>query len=90
MATLGLGAVAAAVMSSVDASILSAASMGVWNVYRPLTGGLQTGYILQRVAKILVWIVGLTAMMIAVQFKSVYACGTCVATWCIAFCSRNW
>ena len=73
MATLGLGAVAAAVMSSVDASILSAASMGVWNVYRPLTGGLQTGYILQRVAKILVWIVGLTAMMIALRFKSVYA-----------------
>ena len=36
VATVGLAMIAAAVMSSVDSSILSAASMMVWNVYRPL------------------------------------------------------
>ncbi len=35
VATLGLGALAAAVMSSVDSSILSASSMAASNVYRP-------------------------------------------------------
>ena len=36
VAALGLGAVSAAVMSSIDASVLSASSMAAWNVYRPL------------------------------------------------------
>ncbi len=35
VATLGLCAVAAAVMSSIDSSLLSASSMFAWNVYRP-------------------------------------------------------
>ncbi|MDI5789793.1 hypothetical protein PO124_19555 [Bacillus licheniformis] len=36
IAGLGLGAIAAAVMSSMDSSILSASSMAAWNIYRPL------------------------------------------------------
>jgi high affinity choline transporter 7 len=35
---VGLTAIAAAVMSSVDSSILSSSSMFAWNVFRPLTG----------------------------------------------------
>ena len=36
VATIGLCAIAAAVMSSVDSSILSASSMFAWNVFRPM------------------------------------------------------
>ena len=47
VATIGLGGLAAAVMSSVDSSILSASSMGAWNVYRPLVGGRDNASSLQ-------------------------------------------
>lgn len=41
VATIGLSAVAAAVMSSIDSSILSASSMFYWNVIRPFFGSTE-------------------------------------------------
>lgn len=70
---IGLGAVAAAVMSSVDSSVLSASSMGIWNVYRPL---VQPNISDNRIAKLIqrcIWIVGVAATLIAFQVESVYA-----------------
>ncbi len=73
VATIGLGAVAAAVMSSVDASILSASSMASWNVYRPLINPNLSDKTLSKVLKRCVWIVGIAATIMALKVKSVYA-----------------
>lgn len=72
MAALGLGAVAAAVMSSVDSSILSASSMLVCNVYRPLlreTAGDREIKIALRCGIVLI---GLAAALLALSVGSVY------------------
>lgn len=69
---IGLGAVAAAVMSSVDSSVLSASSMGIWNVYRPL---VDPGLADSKLAKLIqrsIWIMGVAATLIALQVESVY------------------
>lgn len=73
VAALGLGALAAAVMSSVDASILSAASMSSWNVYRPLFKPRVTTEQLGKVIKRSILIVGVAATLIALNVKSVSA-----------------
>ena len=73
VATIGLGALAAAVMSSVDSSILSASSMGTWNVYRPLSGRGSDDPMLPRVVRRCVWIVGIAATLLALRIQSVYA-----------------
>ncbi|MDF1666398.1 MAG: sodium:solute symporter family protein [Planctomycetota bacterium] len=73
VATIGLGAVAAAVMSSADSSILSSASMASWNVYRPLVKPDITSEKLARVIKSCIWIIGIAATLIALQVKSIYA-----------------
>lgn len=73
VATLGLGAIAAAVMSSVDSSILSASSMAGWNVYRPLVKPQITPEKLGKVIKRCIWIIGIAATILALQIKSVYA-----------------
>lgn len=73
IATIGLGALAAAVMSSVDSSILSASSMGSWNVYRPLFCKDENALHLNRVVRSMIWIVGIAALLLALQIKSVYA-----------------
>lgn len=73
VATIGLGAVAAAVMSSADSSILSSASMASWNVYRPLVRPMVTAEELAKVIKRCIWIVGIAALLIALQVKSIYA-----------------
>jgi len=73
VATIGLGAIAAAVMSSVDSSILSASSVASWNVYRPLFKPEITPDQLERFLKRCIWIVGITATLLALQIKSVYA-----------------
>lgn len=69
---VGLGAIAAAVMSSADSSILSASSMAGWNVYRPLIrpqlSSAQLGKLVQRI----IWIVGVAATLIALNVGSVY------------------
>ena len=72
VATIGLGAIAAAVMSSVDSSILSASSMTSWNVYRPLFRPRITSEQLSKVLKRVIWIIGITATLLALQVRSVY------------------
>lgn len=70
IALLGLTAVAAAVMSSVDSSILSASTLFSWNVYRPLLQGddLKT----RQVTRAAIVAVGLCATLLALSAKSVY------------------
>ncbi len=72
VATIGLGAVSAAVMSSVDSSILSASSMASWNVYRPLFKPQVTGAQLKKVIQRCIWIIGIAATLLALQISSVY------------------
>jgi high affinity choline transporter 7 len=73
IATIGLGAVAAAVMSSVDSSILSASSMASWNIYRPIVKPNINNQSLTKVIKKSIWIIGITATILALKIQSVYA-----------------
>ncbi|MCB9690313.1 MAG: sodium:solute symporter family protein [Alphaproteobacteria bacterium] len=70
---VGLGAVSAAVMSSVDSSILSAASLAAWNGYRRLFRPDLDGPELTRVVRILVAALGGSATVIALNVGSVAA-----------------
>ena len=72
VAVIGLGAVAAAVMSSVDSSILSASSMAAWNVYRPLVEPAASSATLTRVVKRTIVVVGVAATLMAVHVHSIY------------------
>lgn len=72
VATIGLAAVASAVMSSVDSSILSASSMASWNVYRPLVKPDISSKNLAKVIQRCIWIVGIAATLLALKIKSVY------------------
>lgn len=72
IAALGLGAVAAAVMSSVDSSVLSAASMFACNVYKPLINPQATDRNLRWMLRIAIVVVGLAAAWLAVAVGSVY------------------
>lgn len=72
VATLSLGAIAAAVMSSVDSSILSASSLASWNVYRPLVKPTASSSSLAKVIKRSIWIIGTTAALLALQITSIY------------------
>ena len=60
-------ALAAAVMSSVDSSILSAASMGAWNLYRPLMNPGATAPDLRRVVRTGITLVGALAVLLALR-----------------------
>ena len=73
IATIGLGAVAAAVMSSTDSSILSASSMAAWNIYRPLFRPRVSPRRLAAVIRRSIWIVGIAATLLALNVRSVYA-----------------
>ncbi len=70
--TIGLGAIAAAVMSSVDSSVLSAASMSGWNVYRPLFKPDISSENLLKIIRRCIWIIGIAATLLALNVKSVY------------------
>jgi high affinity choline transporter 7 len=72
VAALGLGAVSAAVMSSVDASVLSASTMAAWNVYRPLVRPDATAARLTAVVRRMVVIVAVAATLMAIHVQSVY------------------
>ncbi len=73
VAVVGLGAVAAAVMSSIDSSILSASSMFTWNVYRPLVRPSAGDRELRWVVRGAVLVVGALATTLALSVGSVYA-----------------
>ncbi|WP_132325834.1 sodium:solute symporter family protein [Pseudobacteriovorax antillogorgiicola] len=70
VSVLGLSAVAAAVMSSIDSSILSASSMFVWNVYRPIRGHSEKKLLLA--SKLTILIIGCIATALALSVRSVY------------------
>lgn len=72
VATIGLGAIAAAVMSSTDSSILSASSMLIWNIYRPLRKKEVEGKALSRLIQRSVALIGVAATLLALQVGSVY------------------
>jgi high affinity choline transporter 7 len=72
VASVGLAAIAAAVMSSVDSSILSAASMGAWNIYRPLLNPRASAAQLRGAIRRGIAIVGATALLLALRVQSVY------------------
>lgn len=72
VATIGVGAIAAAVMSSVDSSILSASSMATWNVYRPLVKPTITANDLKKVLQRCIWLIGIAATLLALNINSVY------------------
>jgi high affinity choline transporter 7 len=72
VATIGLGAVAAAVMSSVDSSLLSASSMFAWNVYRPLIRSTAGDREIRTVIRLSIVVIGVIAATLAIQVGSVY------------------
>nr|WP_275577006.1 sodium:solute symporter family protein [Thalassobacillus pellis] len=72
VAAIGLGGLAAAVMSSMDSSILSASSMASWNIYRPLINPKASDDKLKKVIKRTIIFIGVGAMIIALNVKSVY------------------
>jgi len=72
VATIGLAAVTAAVMSSVDSSFLSAASLLTQNVYRPLFRPQAADSELRTVLRGNVLIVGGLATWLALATQSVY------------------
>lgn len=72
VAALGLGALAAAVMSSMDSSILSASSMASWNIYRPLFRPKASQDELKKVIKRSIVLMGMAATIIALNVGSVY------------------
>ena len=73
IAIIGLGAVAAAVMSSVDSSILSASSMFSWNVYRTLIRPEASDREIQQVMRVAILAIGVAATALALSVGSVYA-----------------
>ncbi len=70
VATLGLGAIAAAVMSSADSSILSASSLTTWNILP--TRFRDSPHRLSVTMRRCIWIIGVTTTLIALQIKSIY------------------
>ena len=79
IATIGLGAVAAAVMSSADSSILSASSMFVWNVYRARLRPHAGDGEMRLALRLCVLVVGVAATALALRVQSVYALWTLCA-----------
>ena len=70
---LGMSVIAAAVMSSVDSSILSASTMFTWNIVRPWTNGKLDGRQLALVTKLGIVVFGSLATLLALSANSVYA-----------------
>ena len=73
VATIALGAVSAAVMSSMDSSVLSGSSLFVWNVYRPLWRPQATDRELSVALRIAVLVIGAATTWLALAVQSVYS-----------------
>ncbi len=71
VATMGLCAIAAAVMSSVDSSILSASSMFAWNVFRPMRKQ-ATDKQIRLAMQLAIIVIALLGATLAISVKSVY------------------
>lgn len=84
---IGLGAVSAAVMSSVDSSILSAAALIAWNGYRRLIRPHAGADEIKRLVQVLIVLLGALATVLALTVQSVaalwYLCGDVV--YCVLF-----
>ncbi|THD26485.1 High-affinity choline transporter 1 [Fasciola hepatica] len=72
VAFIGLGAVSAAVMSSSDSSVLSAASMFARNVVKPLAWQSATERQVIWVMRASIFVVGAMACALAIYIKSIY------------------
>lgn len=72
IATIGLAVIAAAVMSSTDASMLSVSSMVSWNIYHRLFKPDASPKAIEKVIKRSVLVVGVAATILALEYKSVY------------------
>lgn len=69
---LGLMALIAAVMSSMDSSILSSASMFSWNVFRPWARVSDESRALHVVIRIGIVVLGAASVILALSVRSVY------------------
>lgn len=86
VAVIGLGAVSAAVMSSADSSVLSAASMFARNIYKPLRNAISKSEASEReiiwIMRLGILLVGALATVIAITVNSIYGlwylCGDAV------------
>ncbi|MCA9169806.1 MAG: sodium:solute symporter family protein [Planctomycetales bacterium] len=72
LSLLGLLAILAAVMSSMDSSILSSASLFAWNVYRPIARVPDTDPSIQRILRGAIVAMGCLAILLALEVESVY------------------
>ncbi|MEZ4849984.1 MAG: sodium:solute symporter family protein [Bacteroidia bacterium] len=73
VALVGMATLAAAVMSSIDSSMLSASSLAGWNVYKPLVRPGLSSEELAKLVKRIIFIIGTAATILSLQVESVYA-----------------
>ncbi|XP_064458672.1 high-affinity choline transporter 1-like isoform X1 [Ornithodoros turicata] len=73
VSAIGLGAVSAAVMSSSDSSILSAASMFAWNIYKLSLRQSASDKEVICVMRVAILLVGALATLMALTARSVYS-----------------
>ncbi|NND08609.1 MAG: sodium:solute symporter family protein [Saprospiraceae bacterium] len=71
ISAVGLGAVAAAVMSSADSSILAAASLTTFNVLSVKQSDQQGRQ--KALMRKLIWIIGIATLLLALKVTSIYA-----------------
>jgi high affinity choline transporter 7 len=72
IATIALAAITAAVMSSLDASVLSGATMFVWNIYQPTIGVNASPGHIRWALRVSILVVGASAAWLALTAQSVY------------------